>query len=185
MKTIFSRCRKYRYTLWRSWGALPLGFLEDPHPSYYPGNQNSYVQFIGLNPSTADETKDDPTVRRCIAYAKAWGFGGLCMTNAFAWRDTDPQMMKAAFRPIGELVVGGAYCQMNDRLLLEVSKHAGLVIAAWGKHGTHLDRDRQIVSLIPNLHCLGVNGDGTPKHPLYLPKTAQPIKYSGRDKLNG
>lgn len=77
--TIFSPCREYRYTLYREW---------------MPGDK--VVQFIGLNPSTADEVKNDPTVTRCINYAKAWGYTGMYMTNIFAFRETDPNEYKTA-----------------------------------------------------------------------------------------
>ena len=79
-----SECRKYRFALWRTW--------DDSKP---------YVMFVGLNPSTADETTDDPTLTRCINYAKSWGFGGVCMANIFAYRATEPSDMKAATDPIG------------------------------------------------------------------------------------
>ena len=79
-----SECRKYRFALWRTW--------DDSKP---------YVMFVGLNPSTADETTDDPTLTRCINYAKSWGFGGVCMANIFAYRATEPNDMKAATDPIG------------------------------------------------------------------------------------
>lgn len=80
--------------------------------------------FVGLNPSTADESKDDNTIRRCVAYAKEWGFDGLCMTNLFAYRATDPKVMLAQADPVGE---------GNDQVLLDLSKSAGMVIAAWGE----------------------------------------------------
>lgn len=148
----FSPCRTYRYTLWRVWdAALP------------------YCQFVGLNPSTADETKNDPTVRRCIAFAKDWGYGALCMTNAFAYRATDPRVMKQQADPIGP---------DNDHWLLEVARGAGIVVAAWGVHGAHRDRDRQIRTMLPRLHCLGVTAKGQPKHPLYLPSDLQPVRFS-------
>src|SRR5690348_9819680 len=94
METVFSQCRKYRYTLWRQWGDVRSGFAMELWPADRADKSRQYVQFIGLNPSTADETQDDPTVRRCIGFSKAWGYGALCMTNAFAWRDTDPEKMK-------------------------------------------------------------------------------------------
>jgi hypothetical protein len=177
--TVFSPCRRYRYTLWREWGRMdPRNNLEIPGLGTFFSFEDSYVQFIGLNPSTADETQDDPTVRRCIQYAKDWGFGALCMTNAFAWRDTDPEKMKAVPYPIGEMVQDdeiGAFWQQNDIWLNQISAQAGLVIAAWGKNGRHLGRDAEIKAFIPDLHCLGVNADGTPKHPLYLRKTLKPV----------
>ena len=101
----FSPDRNYRYTLWRRW--------LDRRPS---------LMVIGLNPSTADETKDDPTVRRCICFARDWGFGALCMTNLFAFRATDPNLMKAAPEPIGDA---------NNAALVLTAGQAGLVLAAW------------------------------------------------------
>jgi hypothetical protein len=85
--TIFSADRRYRYTLWRDWSKdLLCGMDSRPRLA---GDQtpNQFVQFIGLNPSTADEKQDDPTIRRCIGFAKAWGYGAMCMTNIFAWRE--------------------------------------------------------------------------------------------------
>jgi hypothetical protein len=156
-ETIFSPCRKWRYTLWRSW---PIDI--------FSGSRGA-LMIIGLNPSTADETKDDPTIRRCIGFAKAWGFSSLCMTNLFAWRDTDPKGMKAAEDPVGP---------ENDRWLLECSINAGLIIAAWGTHGAHLDRGNKVKAMIPNLHCMRQNSDGSPAHPLYLPGSLQPLLYT-------
>lgn len=127
-----------------------------------------YVQFIGLNPSTADETLDDPTIRRCIGFAKSWGYGAMCMTNLFAWRDTDPSKMKLVPHPIGE---------DNDEWLSEIATNAGLIVAAWGKDGSHLYRGIKVKQLLPNLHCFKLNKDGSPQHPLYLPKAMKPIPY--------
>ena len=82
---VFNETRTHRYTLWRTWdSSLP------------------YCQFIGLNPSTADETKDDPTVRRCIAFSKMWGYGALCMTNLFGFRSTDPAGLLTVEDPVGD-----------------------------------------------------------------------------------
>jgi len=151
-KTIFSECRKYRYTLWRAWDML----------------NPAYAMFIGLNPSTADETHDDPTVRRCIGYAKSWGYGALCMTNLFAFRATDPQDMKAAYSPVG---------LFNDVYLKQCAEDAGVVVAAWGTHGIHQNRGTIVMKMLPGLLCLGVTKNGYPKHPLYLPLGLQPLPY--------
>jgi hypothetical protein len=178
--TIFSVGRKYRYTLWRGWSAelrneLKFGTFstEDPHLDYYPGTPETFVQFIGLNPSTADEKLDDPTIRRCIAFAKAWGFGALCMTNAFAWRDTLPKNMKKAVAPVGR--------ENNDHLL-QCGREAGLIIAAWGKDGVFLDRQNFVRKMFFDdglkLHHLGLNGDGTPRHPLYLKGKTLPTLWN-------
>lgn len=149
--TLFSPCRTYRYSLWRHWGG------------------EGYAMFIGLNPSTADEIQDDPTVRRCIGFAKDWGFGGLCMTNLFAFRATDPQDMKKAIDPIGP---------ENDRALLDLAEHAGVIVAAWGTHGTFRGRDRTVIKLIPRLSYLRLTKDQHPAHPLYLPKTLSPVAWN-------
>lgn len=114
---------------------------------------------IGLNPSTADETDNDPTVRRVISFAQREGCDALVMTNAFAFRATEPNDMKAAADPVGP---------ENDKWLIECSNLASLVVAAWGVHGTFKGRCEQVQQLIPNLLCFGTTKDGHPKHPLYL-----------------
>jgi len=142
-----SSCRLYRYDLWRKWGDAP------------------YCMFVGLNPSTADEKQDDPTIRRCVGYAKRWNYGGLCMVNLFAFRATQPRDMMAAKDPIGP---------HNDRTLKTLSQGAGIVIAAWGKDGNYMGRDKQVTALLPHLYCLKQNKDGSPAHPLYLRGDARP-----------
>lgn len=150
---IFSPCRTWRYVLWREW---------DP--------ERAKVMFIGLNPSTADEVKNDPTVTRCINYAKAWGYGGIYMMNIFAFRATDPRDMKAAPDPVGP---------ENNHFLWKTAAKAGLpLIAAWGTHGTFQNREHQVLELLKRefpIYCLGKTKDGHPKHPLYLKKDLNPI----------
>lgn len=150
---VFSPDRLHRYTLWREFDLT---------------NQ-TYVQFVGLNPSTADEVQDDPTVRRCIDFAKRWGFGALCMTNIFAYRATDPDVMKAAQDPIGP---------DNDAWLTRIAAGAGLVVAAWGNHGEFMDRQRAVARLMPQLVCLGTTKTGAPRHPLYVRATTQPTAFT-------
>lgn len=145
-----SPCGRYRYTLWRKWG---------------PGGT---VQFVGLNPSTADATLDDPTIRRCIGFARAWGFGGLMMTNLFAWRATDPRDMKAAADPVGP---------DNNGTLSAAYLNASLTVAAWGAHGTYLGRDAVVRRMLPRLHYLRLTKDGHPGHPLYLPASLRPVEW--------
>lgn len=146
----FSNCRRYRYSLWRRWG-------EGPH-----------AMFVGLNPSTADEKADDPTIRRCIAFARAWGYDALCMTNLFAYRATQPADMLAASEPVGP---------ENNAYLLRLAAEAGVVVAAWGTHGTHSGRNHAVRSLLPRLHYLRLTKDGHPGHPLYLPASLRPIEW--------
>jgi len=124
--------------------------------------------FIGLNPSTADETTDDPTIRRCVGFARAWGYDALCMVNLFAYRATNPADMEKDVEPIGTY---------NDYTLKKLASGAGIVIAAWGAHGTHLGRDAQVRALLPTLHYLRLTKDGHPGHPLYLPSNLRPIPW--------
>lgn len=151
----FSPCRRYRYALWRYWGPDAV--------------DKGYALFIGLNPSTADETTDDPTIRRCIAFAKAWGYSGLCMVNLFAYRATNPADMLVTPDPVGP---------DNDRWLRFHAERAGIVIAGWGVYGSHLARDRIVKQMVPNLHYLRLTKDGHPGHPLYLPKTLVPQPFA-------
>jgi len=146
----FSDCRRYRYSLRRTWGVGP------------------HAMVIGLNPSTADETTDDPTIRRCIRFAKDWGFDGLIVANLFAFRATDPAEMKRVAEPVGA---------DNDRTLKELAAIAGIVVAAWGTHGTHRGRDAEVRSMLSDLHYLRLTKAGIPSHPLYLPASCRPVRW--------
>ena len=158
---VFSPCRSYRYVWQYHWLTYYREFVLMEKPRY--------AMFIGLNPSTADETKPDPTVRRCIRFAKDWGYDGLIMTNLFAWRATLPRDMKAEDEPVGG---------ENDEWLLRLAQQAGVVVAAWGTHGTHLRRDGNVRALLAGkLHYLRLTKDGLPSHPLYLPANLTPIRW--------
>jgi hypothetical protein len=151
---IFSPCRTYRYTLERIWWPM------DKH----------VVAFLGLNPSIADEIQDDPTVRRCLGYAKSWGYGRMMMLNIFAFRATDPRVMKTSSDPVGP---------ENDTFLLNSAKRSTLVVCAWGNDGAYRGRSRQVVEMLleagVELMCLRLTKQGEPGHPLYLPKNLQPL----------
>jgi hypothetical protein len=121
---------------------------------------------IGLNPSTADEVEDDPTIRRSINFAKTWGYGELCMANLFAYRATKPTDLLKAEDPVGT---------DNNKWLKELAEKAAIVVAAWGNEGSHLGRSKDVVRLIPNLHYLKMNVSGEPSHPLYLRADLKPI----------
>lgn len=150
---LFSDDRRHRYLLWRRW-ALGVEFSD-------------LAVFIGLNPSTADEQKDDPTIRRCIGFAKAWGFPGLMMLNAFAYRATLPVDMFAQSDPVG---------LQNDFWINWAAGQSRIVVAAWGVHGAHRGRQDELRAMLAangvKLHHLGLTKHGFPKHPLYLPKTS-------------
>ncbi len=144
----FSECRNYRYALWRTWD-----------------NSKPVVMFVGLNPSTADESTDDPTLTRCINYAKSWGYGGVCVANLFAFRATEPLEMKKSNDPIG---------RENDKWLKNLASKAGLVVAAWGNYGSYLGRSSEVKALISNMYCLKINKSGEPAHPLYQAAKLKP-----------
>lgn len=151
----FSACRTFRYDLWRVWSDGPS------------------VAFIGLNPSTADETQDDPTIRRCIGFAKSWGFGRMHMLNLYAFRSTDP----TGLLPDLESKVGPD----NDEVLLDVTGGCRFVIAAWGAFGFARERGdriaRGLIAQSKQVRVLGRNKDGSPKHPLYIRADTQPVPW--------
>lgn len=153
----------YRYTLWRRW--------------WFSAPLNKMVAFCGLNPSTATETVDDPTIRRCIRFAKSWNAQGMVMLNLFAFRATDPQAMKQQLDPVGV---------RNDEALRYVAERCGLLVACWGNHGSHLGRDQAAINLLRKatggwLYHLGLTKGGCPKHPLYLKSKTVPCLWYGAD----
>lgn len=153
---VYSDCEKYRYALTRVWDA-----------------DGDKILFVMLNPSTATEVQNDPTVERCERRARALGFGAFRVTNIFAWRDTDPKKMRAAAEPIGP---------HNDAAILGGCAWADMIVAAWGAHGQHLDRGRQVGALLKGcgkpIYHLGLTKAGDPRHPLYLPYSQQPEVWS-------
>ena len=155
----FSADRRYRYQLTRR-----VGF----------GDRT--VAFLMLNPSTADEVVNDRTVRRCINYANAWGYGWLIVTNVSPLRATDPREMLAA-GPEPEEVR-----RENDRAILEAASIAELVVAAYGVDGAAEGRDERAVSLLTDagvtVMCLGLTKEGSPRHPLYLRRIGKALRVS-------
>lgn len=149
---VYSDCEKYRYQLTRVWD--PAG---------------RKALFVMLNPSTATEVQNDPTVERCERRARALGFGAFRVTNIFAWRDTDPRAMRAVEDPVGPA---------NDQTILEGCDWADQIIAAWGSHGDHRNHGAHIAGLLRDtgreVYALGLTKAGHPKHPLYIAYTQQP-----------
>lgn len=155
----FSPDQVYRYWLLRVWGV--------------PGC--SLLTVIGMNPSSADSDHDDRTVRRCIGFARDYGYGGLLMLNAWAVRGTDPATLREDDNPVGPA---------NDAWIREVASSAtwetngyryGLprVVAAWGNNGSLNQRGAEVANMCRrhgrDLWCFGTTKRGHPKHPLYLP----------------
>lgn len=155
----FSADGIYRYVLGRRWSH----------------DESSFATFIMLNPSTADATVDDPTIRRCKGFAKSWGMGGLHVLNIYALRSTDPAGLWKVADPVGP---------ENDEYLMRhalTGSAAGWpLIAAWGANARP-DRVAHVLALpgMARLECLGVTKGGAPRHPLYLPATAERIPYTG------
>ena len=153
---IYSDCERYRYVLTRVWD---------------PGGRKAL--FVMLNPSTATEVQNDPTVERCERRARTLGFGGFRVCNIFAWRETDPKIMRGAADPVGPA---------NDAAIRESCLWADTIICAWGTHGAHLDRGPAVERLMratgrPLTH-LGLTRDGHPKHPLYIGYTVAPMDWN-------
>lgn len=149
---IYSDCERYRYSLTRIWDTKGRKAL-----------------FVMLNPSTATEVQNDPTVERCERRARALGFGAFQVTNIFAWRDTDPKKMRAVADPVGP---------HNDKAIGDGADWADQIICAWGSHGDHLNRGAEVAALLREtqrpLYHLGLTKHGHPKHPLYIAYTQQP-----------
>jgi hypothetical protein len=146
----------YRYTLWRRW------------------SQGPYLNVVGLNPSTADAETDDPTIRKCIGFAKLWGYSALCMTNLFAYRATRPvaMMTQSEICPVGPA---------NDAYVYAGARKAGIVLCAWGVNGWYLGRDsavRGMLSLVgAKTRALRLTKAGYPEHPLYIPYVTELKQY--------
>ncbi len=155
---IFDKQEKYRYLLWRQW-------ISDQSVA-----RSATVLFIMLNPSTADEMKNDPTIARCAQLSKLWGFERAEIVNLFAFKATQPQVLKRASDPVGP---------DNDQFILDAAQRADCIIAAWGNHGTLLQRDEEVLRLIRERHriwCFGKTKVGAPKHPLYLGYGVEPTR---------
>lgn len=156
---LFSADKKYRYTLYRDLGG------------------DRQVCFIMLNPSIADSEVNDPTVRRCMGYAKKWLFGRLVVVNLFAYVSTDPKVIKK----YGEVITGDPG---NISAIVRAAVSSSLVVAAWGatplpNPGRPAYVARRIAAAGGSaLHCLRTTAAGHPSHPLYLPASLRPIPFT-------
>lgn len=151
---IFSPCRQYRYLLRRR-----VGFGERS------------CLFVMLNASKADEQRNDPTIRRDIGFAKAWGYGWLEAVNIFAWAATDPRELYKVDDPIGP---------ENDHYIAEAALRNDIVIVAWGNHGAYLGRGQEVMQMLlgicpGKIYHLGLTKEGHPRHPLYVSR-ATPLE---------
>lgn len=153
----FSPCGVWRYTLRRTWC-----------------EHKPAVAFIGLNPSTATATANDPTVTRCINFARNWCYGTYWMLNIFAFRSPFPKVMRE-YHDNGGDITGPE----NDEHITRVIGGVEKVVCCWGNHGVLLERGDAVLKLVEAAghvpHCLGVNYGGQPKHPLYLSRVTEPV----------
>ena len=156
----FSSCREYRYLLWRRWSWL--------------NDQPRWLNVIGLNPSTADESKDDPTIRRCIRFAKDWGYGGVTILNLYAYRATDPRVMRRFLHDGGDIIG-----PENDAYITRLTKDKD-VVAAWGNHADW-ERASDVEYILrvnaATLSVLKQNANSSPAHPLYLSAQLRPYPW--------
>lgn len=167
-EAVFSKDMRYRYSLEITWG------------------DGDICQFIGLNPSTADEMKDDNTVRRCKNFARDWGFSGIVMTNLFAFRATYPRDMKKEQNPIGEKCIGEKcnlkagqreFQNVNDIFLAFWKETCARTVAAWGNHGLFMGRSQEFRKWFGSMMCFRITKAGQPEHPLYMPNSIKLIAY--------
>lgn len=156
----FSDDRRYRYLLWREWDA-----------------RRPRCCFVLLNPSTADQASDDPTIRRCVGFARRWGFGAVDVVNLFALRATNPVELHRAAAPVGP---------ENDRWIARAHRRAALTVAAWGAHGALLGRGARVGRLLAGagrLRRFASTKGGQPRHPLYLTAAARPSRWAPLGEL--
>lgn len=153
-----SACGAYRYRLERQW---------DDRPS---------CLFVMLNPSTADAKNDDPTIRRCMAFAKSWGYGGIWVANLFALRTPSPKELMENPLP------NPSDAEYQMKLNISYVRHSkGIAIAAWGAHGHWQQQDKKVLKWFRDekvpLYALGFTKDGHPRHPLYLKADTKPVEF--------
>jgi hypothetical protein len=151
---IFDPSGCFRYLLVRQWN--------ESKPS---------MCWVLMNPSTADAAKDDPTIRRCMAFARSWGYGRMEVVNLFAFRATSPREMMREMYPEGPA---------NDAYIRAAAERAQRVVVGWGTHGGFRSRDREVLSLIGSVETLGVTKDGFPRHPLYVRSEAVLERFDRR-----
>ncbi|MEQ8313987.1 MAG: DUF1643 domain-containing protein [Gammaproteobacteria bacterium] len=149
-----SSCGNYRYSLDREWSTGAGSVL-----------------FIGLNPSTADHQQDDPTIRRCVGFARSWGFKRMEIVNLFAFRATFPADLKQAADPVGP---------ENDKWITLAHDKARLTVACWGNDGEFQQRAAAVSESLPDIHCLRLNKTRQPAHPLYLKANLRPQPFQYR-----
>lgn len=175
---------RYRYLLWREWRGTGSHdnwrWLGGKDGAGHELGEPKSCLFVMLNPSTADAETDDPTIRRCVAFAKRWQFDRVEVVNLFAHRATDPReilRMGDAADPCGV---------RNQGRIERAAQNAGVIVCAWGNHGSHLGQDETVLGYLEGwgapLKALGFTKDRHPRHPLYVRGDAELIEFNGRLK---
>lgn len=153
---VLSACGTYRYELRRQWGPAPL------------------CAWVLLNPSTADAEVDDPTIRRCVGFARSWGAGGIVVVNLFALRSRDPAQLGRHADPVGPL---------NESSWQQAAAAAPVVVCAWGAHPMAKAAAPALLVALQargaDVRCLGTTKSDAPRHPLYVRADAplRPLAY--------
>ena len=169
---MFSECRNYRYHLERKWSAF-----------------EPIMIFAMLNPSTADAFSDDPTIRRCIGFAKRWGYGGVGILNLYALRSTDPAQLLKAEDPEGPDNAEYWQQQITDTSTYNwdrFRRRQVCVVCAWGAHPAARRKAPAYIDLLKRqgqnaaLWCMGTTKDGLPRHPLYMPGNSRLCPYPAK-----
>jgi hypothetical protein len=154
---LFSPCRNYRYALFRMW------YINDP-----------LVMFIGLNPSTANEHDNDPTIRRVIRFAQDWGYGGVYMMNLFPLVSSNPDaLLNYESNPLHV-----AAQVENNKWLEKAYDKCEKVIFAWGNFYQAQQRAKEVMQMFKNAEALAINKSGSPRHPLYVPGNVTPQPFT-------
>jgi hypothetical protein len=154
-EAVIDKSGRYRYSLIRSWDS-----------------NLDRVTFVMLNPSTADANTDDPTIRRCIGFAKSWEYGSLEVVNLFAYRATNPNELKnPAIEPTGS---------ENYEYIKRAALKSRIIVLAWGTKGGLYGRNKDVLRFLDpcNTYCLGVTKEGHPKHPLYVAANCELKRFS-------
>jgi hypothetical protein len=153
---VYSDCERYRFALTRTWGT-----------------SGGRLLFVMLNPSKATELANDPTVERCERRARKLGYAAMRVCNIFAWRETEPALLKKARNPIGNA---------NNAQLHEAAGWADNILCAWGVHGAYLGRVNEVAQMLSEheapLLCLGQTKDRHPRHPLYVSYLQAPVPWA-------
>lgn len=154
VEVLFDETKRHRYLLTCSWG-----------------QGDGTVTFVMLNPSIGDEERCNPTMKRCVDFARDWGYGGMHVVNLFSYISVKPTGLLETEDPVGK---------DNDAHILQVAQQSDLVVFAWGaKYGDIGGRDQEVAALLSDipLHCIGKTKQGHPRHPLYLKKDLKPVVF--------